>query len=309
MKQTDKIFIAGRNGMAGSAIERKFHQEGYENIIGLSSHELDLRIQKDVLDYFDKEKPDYVILAAAKVGGIMANMTFPADFLYDNLCIQNNIINAAYKNNVKKLMFLATSCSYPRTCPQPMKEDYLMDGKLEPTNEAYAIAKIAGLKLCQYYNSQYGTNYITVMPCNIYGIGDNFDLKNSHVVAALIRKMHEAKLERKKSVDIWGTGKARREFMFSEDLGDACFYLFQTFNENNFINVGTGVDHTILELAETIKSVVGFEGNLNFDTTKPDGMPQKLLDITYLTKKGWTTTTNLVNGIKQTYNYYLQQAQ
>lgn len=305
MDKNAKIFIAGRNGLAGSSIERKFQAAGYNNIIGLSSKQLDLRIQKDVNDYFTNEKPDYVILAAAKVGGIMANIKAPAEFLYDNLAIQNNIIHFSYVHNVKKLLFLASSCIYPRLSPQPMKEEYLLDGKVEPTNEGYAIAKIAGLKMCEYYNKQYNTDYISVMPCNLYGIGDNFDPEKSHVVAALIRKMHEAKTEGKEFVEIWGTGTARRELLFNEDLADACLFLFESYSGNAFFNVGTGFDVSIKELANIIKDVIGFKGRIEFDTSKPDGMPQKLLDTQKLTLEGWSYKTELVNGIEMTYKWFL----
>lgn len=305
MDKEAKIFIAGRNGLAGSSIEKRFRVAGYHNIVGLSSKQLDLRIQKDVCDYFTNEKPDYVILAAAKVGGIMANIKAPAEFLYDNLAIQNNIIHFSYLNNVKKLLFLASSCIYPRLSPQPMKEEYLLDGKVEPTNEGYAIAKIAGLKMCEYYNKQYNTDYISVMPCNLYGIGDNFDPEKSHVVAALIRKMHEAKIEGKKFVEIWGTGTARRELLFNEDLADACLFLFESYSGNDFFNVGTGSDISIKELAEIIKNVVGFKGEIEFDTSKPDGMPQKLLNTQKLALEGWTYKTELVNGIEMTYRWFL----
>lgn len=301
-----KIFIAGRNGMAGSSIEKEFRKRGYDNIIGLSSKELDLKNQVAVEQYFSEEKPEYVILAAAKVGGIMANIESPAEFLYDNLVIQNNVIHCSYKYDVKKLLFLASSCIYPRLSPQPMKEEYLLDGKVEPTNEGYAIAKIAGLKMCQMYNKQYGTDFISVMPCNIYGIGDNFDPQKSHVVAGLIRKFHEAKQENKERVEVWGTGKARRELMFNEDLADACIYLFESYSGNDFFNVGTGKDHSISELAYLIKKVVGFDGEIKFDSTKPDGMPQKLLDVSNLEEAGWIYKTELEDGLRKTYEWFLK---
>jgi len=253
MTEREKIYIAGHKGLVGSGITRKFKSNGFLNIIEKSHSELDLKNQNEVKKFFQTEKPDYIVLAAARVGGIMANIKSPATFLYDNLMIQNNVINAAYENGVKKLLFLASSCIYPRLAPQPMKEDYLMDGKVEPTNEGYAIAKIAGLKLCEMYNRQYGTDYISVMPCNIYGIGDNFDPVRSHVVAALIRKFHEGKINDQKEVIVWGTGKARRELLFTDDLADACFYLMQTYSGNEFFNVGSGVDVSIAELAEAIK--------------------------------------------------------
>ncbi len=305
MKKESKIFIAGRAGQVGSAIERKFRKEGYDQIIGLRSKELDLREQKAVRDYFEKERPEYVILAAAKVGGIMANISAPAEFLYDNLAIQNNIIECSRVYGVKKLLFLASSCIYPRLSPQPMKEEYLLDGKLEPTNEGYAIAKIAGLKMCQYYNTQYGTDFISVMPCNIYGYGDNFSPMRSHVVAALIRKVHDAKINGAKSIPMWGTGIARRELMFVDDLADACFFMFNNYSGNEFFNVGTGSDVSIKELVELIMDVVDYHAELEFDTSKPDGMPQKLLDVTKLNEAGWEAKISLREGIEKTYRYFL----
>lgn len=306
MEKNSKIFIAGRSGQVGSAIERKFRREGFDNIVGLRSKELDMREQASVRQYFEKERPDYVILAAAKVGGIMANIQSPAEFLYDNLAIQNNIIECSRVYNVKKLLFLASSCIYPRLSPQPMKEEYLMDGKLEPTNEGYGIAKIAGLKLCQFYNTQYGTDYISVMPCNIYGYGDNFSPVRSHVVAALIRKVHNAKVQKAKSIPMWGTGVARRELMFVDDLADACFYLFNTYSGNEFFNVGTGSDVSIRELVELIMDVVGYHADLEFDPEKPDGMPQKLLDVSKLKQAGWTAKISLRSGLEKTYRYFLE---
>ena len=307
MKSDSKIFIAGRRGLVGSAIERRFRDAGYNQIIGFGSKELDLRNQASVYEYFEREKPEYVILAAAKVGGIMANIKAPAEFLYDNLAIQNNIIEASHINGVKKMLFLASSCIYPRESPQPMKEEYLLAGKPEPTNEGYALAKIIGIKLCEMYNRQYGTDYISVMPCNIYGIGDNFDLDNSHVVAALIRKFYEAKIKDTDKVEVWGTGNARRELMFVDDLADACFYLFNNYSGNEFFNVGTGIDHSIKELVKIISDVVGYEGKIEFDTSKPDGMPQKLMDISKLKDKGWVAKTSLREGIEKTYKYYQEE--
>lgn len=307
MEKNSKFFIAGRGGQVGSAIERKFRSEGYDNIIGLRSGELDLREQKLVREYFETEKPEYVILAAAKVGGIMANIQAPAEFLYDNLAIQNNIIECSRIYGVKKLLFLASSCIYPRLSPQPMKEEYLMDGKVEPTNEGYAIAKIAGLKLCEMYNRQYGTDFISVMPCNIYGYGDNFSATRSHVVAALIRKVHEAKISGAKSIPMWGTGVARRELMFVDDLADACFYLFNTYSGNEFFNVGTGSDISIKELVEMIMDVEDYHAELKFDPSKPDGMPQKLMDVSKMTKVGWKAKTSLRDGLKKTYRYFLDE--
>ncbi len=307
MDKDSKIFIAGRGGQVGSAIERKFRKEGFTNIVGLRSSELDLRDQKAVRNYFEKERPDYVVLAAAKVGGIMANIGAPAEFLYDNLCIQNNIIECSRLYKVKKLLFLASSCIYPRLAMQPMKEEYLMDGKLEPTNEGYAIAKIAGLKLCEFYNKQYKTDFISVMPCNIYGYGDNFDPKDSHVVAAILRKVHEAKVNGAKEIPMWGTGNARRELMFVDDLADACFYLFNSYSGNEFFNVGTGTDVSIRELAELVMDVEDYHAELVFDTSKPDGMPQKLMDVTKLKDKGWTYKTELREGLEKTYKYFLDE--
>ena len=305
MDKNSKIFIAGRGGQVGSAIERKFRNEGYNNIIGLRSYELDMREQTLMRRYFEQERPEYVILAAAKVGGIMANIQAPAEFLYDNLAIQNNIIECSRVYGVKKLLFLASSCIYPRLSPQPMKEEYLMDGKLEPTNEGYAIAKIAGLKMCQYYNMQYGTDYISVMPCNIYGYGDNFSPTRSHVVAALIRKVYDAKMSGAKSIPMWGTGIARRELMFVDDLADACFYLFNSYSGNEFFNVGTGSDVSIKELVELIMDVEDYHADLEFDSSKPDGMPQKLMDVSKLTDAGWIAKTSLREGLEKTYNYFL----
>lgn len=304
MEKNSKIFIAGRGGQVGSAIERKFRAEGYNNIIGLRSKELDMREQGLVREYFETEKPEYVILAAAKVGGIMANMQAPAEFLYDNLAIQNNIIECSRVYGVKKLLFLASSCIYPRLSPQPMKEEYLMDGKVEPTNEGYAIAKIAGLKLCEMYNRQYGTDYISVMPCNIYGYGDNFSPTRSHVVAALIRKVHDAKMNGARTIPMWGTGVARRELMFVDDLADACFYLFNTYSGNEFFNVGTGSDVSIKELVELIMDVEDYHAELEFDPSKPDGMPQKLMDVSKLSEAGWVAKTSLREGLEKTYDYY-----
>lgn len=305
MDQNSKIFIAGRSGQVGSAIERRFRAEGFQNIVGLPSRELDLRSQEAARSFFEAERPEYVVLAAAKVGGIMANIQAPAEFLYDNLCIQNNVIELSRVYGVKKLLFLASSCIYPRLSPQPMKEEYLMDGKLEPTNEGYAIAKIAGLKLCEYYNTQYGTDYISVMPCNIYGYGDNFNPVRSHVVAALIRKVHDAKTSGSGEIPMWGTGRARRELMFVDDLADACFFLFNHYSGNDFFNVGTGSDVSIRELVELIMDVVGYHAELAFDTSKPDGMPQKLMDVSKLKEAGWTANVDLRAGLEKTYRYFL----
>lgn len=292
--------------MAGSAIYRKLRENGYTNFVLRTSKELDLRVQADVKDFFEREKPECVILAAAKVGGIMANMEAPALFLYDNLMIQNNVIHFSYVSGVKKLLFLGSSCIYPRLSPQPMKEEYLLDGKVEPTNEGYAIAKIAGMKMCELYNRQYGTDYISVMPCNLYGYGDNFDPLRSHVVPAMIRKFHEAKVNGSPKVTVWGTGKARRELLFADDMAEACVFLLESYSGNDFFNVGSGSDVSIRELAETVKDVIGYTGEIVFDTSKPDGMPQKLMDVTKLKKAGWTYHTELKDGLAQTYEWYLE---
>lgn len=306
IRKESKIFIAGRYGMVGSSIEKEFIKRGYSNIIGLKSSELDLKRQDDVEKYFEKEKPEYVILAAAKVGGIKANIEKPGEFLYDNMMIQNNIIHNAYKNGVKKLLFMASSCIYPRMAPQPMKEEYLLDGKLEPTNEGYAIAKLSGMKLCEMYNKQYGTEFISVMPCNIYGIGDNFDVNNAHVVAALIRKFHNAKKLNEKYIEVWGTGNAKRELLFSEDLAEGCVFLFENYSDAKFINIGSGIDISIKDLSYLIKEIVGFYGEIKFDSSKPDGMPQKLLDIEKICSLGWSHKTSLEQGIKKTYEWFLK---
>ncbi|MDW7673961.1 MAG: GDP-L-fucose synthase [Bacillota bacterium] len=305
MNKDSKIFIAGRTGLVGSSIERKFEEKGYHNIVGLRSKELDLKNQLAVHEFFESEKPEYVVLSAAKVGGIRANMERPAEFLYDNLMIQNNIIDSAHKFGVKKLLFLGSSCIYPRLAPQPMNEEYLLDGKLEPTNEGYAIAKIAGLKLCEMYNRQYGTEFISVMPCNIYGIGDNFDPIHSHVVAGLIRKFHEAKINNIPFIEVWGTGNARRELLFNEDLAEACVFLFENYSGDDFLNIGTGEDVSIKELAYLVKNATGFKGNIKFDTSKPDGMPQKLLDVNKIHDLGWKHKVSLEDGIKRTYEWFL----
>lgn len=305
MDKQSKVYIAGHNGMAGSAIYRAMQSAGYSNFVYKRSAELDLKNQNATEAFFENEKPDVVVLAAAKVGGIMANIESPATFLYDNLMIQNNVINSAYKVGVKKLLFLGSSCIYPRECPQPMKEEYLLDGKVEPTNEGYAIAKIAGMKLCEMYNRQYGTDYISVMPCNLYGYNDNFDRMRSHVVPATIRKFHEAKVNGDKEVVIWGTGNARRELLFADDMADACLYLLENYSGNDFFNVGTGFDVSITELSEIVADIVGFDGKMVYDTTKPDGMPQKLMDCSRLTEKGWSYKTDLRDGLKKTYQWYL----
>jgi GDP-L-fucose synthase len=297
MNKNAKIYVAGHNGMVGSAIVRKLQTEGYDNIITRSSKQLDLRDQRAVSDFFKAEKPDYVFLAAAKVGGILANNNYRADFLYENLMIQNNVIHSAYENEVTKLMFLGSSCIYPKLAPQPLKEDYLLTGELEPTNEPYAIAKIAGIKLCDAYRSQYGCNYISVMPTNLYGPNDNYDLNNSHVLPALIRKVITAKNNGESSVTIWGTGTPKREFLYVDDLADACFFLMETYDEAGLVNVGVGEDVSILELAQLVAKTVGFEGKILTDTSKPDGTPRKLMDVSKLTAKGWKAKVSLEEGV------------
>jgi GDP-L-fucose synthase len=302
MEKTAKIYVAGHNGMVGSAIIRKLTSEGFDNIITRSSKELDLRNQQAVTDFFAAEKPDYVFLAAAKVGGILANNIYRADFLFENLMIQNNVIHSAYTNEVKKLMFLGSSCIYPKLAPQPLKEEYLLTGELEPTNEPYAIAKIAGIKLCDAYRAQYGCNYISVMPTNLYGPNDNYDLNNSHVLPALIRKVITAKNNGDKTVTIWGTGTPKREFLYVDDLADACFYLMETYDEAGLVNVGVGDDVSILELAQLVVKIVGFEGEIITDTSKPDGTPRKLMDVTKLNAQGWKAKITLEEGITKVYN-------
>lgn len=301
MEKSAKIYIAGHRGMVGSAILRKLEAEGFDNLITRTSAELDLRNQQAVTEFFDAEKPDYVFLAAAKVGGIVANNTYRADFLYENLAIQNNVIHNAYLSGVKKLMFLGSSCIYPKLAPQPLKEDYLLTGTLEHTNEPYAIAKIAGIKMCDAYRDQYGCNFISVMPTNLYGYNDNYHPENSHVLPALIRKIHEAKINDHQSVTVWGSGTPMREFLFADDLADACFYLMQNYSEPNLINIGTGHDLTIKDLALLIKEVLQFEGELVFDSLKPDGTPRKLMDVTKLHNLGWKHKIELREGIELAY--------
>ncbi|MCJ0741487.1 GDP-L-fucose synthase [Pedobacter sp. CYS-01] len=293
--------------MVGSAIHRKLVKEGFSNIITRTSSELDLRNQQAVADFFAQEKPDYVFLAAAKVGGIVANNTYRADFLYENLAIQNNVIHQSYVNGVKKLMFLGSSCIYPKLAPQPLKEEYLLTGLLEDTNEPYAIAKIAGIKMCDAYRAQYGCNFISVMPTNLYGYNDNYHPQNSHVLPALIRKFDEAKRNGSTEVVIWGTGAPMREFLFADDLADACYFLMQNYNESNLINIGTGEDLTIKDLALMIKDIVGFEGVLTFDTSKPDGTPRKLMDVSKLHNLGWRHQIELAEGLQLAYQDYLSK--
>jgi len=307
MDKNSKIYIAGHKGMVGSAIKRKLEQEGFTNFLTRNSSELDLRDQQQVADFFAQEKPDYVFLAAAKVGGIIANNTYRADFLYDNLQIQNNIIHSAYVNEVKKLMFLGSSCIYPKMAPQPLKEEYLLTGTLEPTNEPYAIAKIAGIKMCDAYRDQYGCNYISVMPTNLYGLNDNYHPQNSHVLPALISRFHEAKEQNAAEVVIWGTGSPKREFLFADDLAEACYYLMQNYNEPGLVNIGTGEDLSIKDLALLIKQIIGFTGKIKFDTTKPDGTPRKLMDVTKLTNAGWKYHTTLEQGIALAYHDFLNK--
>ena len=304
MEKKDKIYIAGHRGMVGSSIVRKLKREGYENLLVRTSSELDLRSQEPVHKFFQEEKPDYVFLAAAKVGGIIANSSYKADFIYENLMIQNNVIHASYENKVKKLMFLGSSCIYPKLAPQPLKEEYILTGSLEETNDAYAIAKIAGIMMCDAYRKQYGCNFISVMPTNLFGPNDNYDLKNSHVLPAMIRKFHEAKLNGDKQVVIWGTGTPRREFMHADDLADACYYLMQHYNEAGLVNIGVGEDITIMELAEMIKEITGFTGEIKKDTSKPDGTPRKLMDVTKLNALGWKARIPLREGIKMVYEEY-----
>jgi GDP-L-fucose synthase len=304
LEVTSKIYIAGHNGMVGSAILRNLKNRGYTNFVVRNSKELDLRNQQDVEQFFEAEKPAYVFLAAAKVGGIIANNEYKAGFIYENTMIQSNVIHNSYKTGVKKLLFLGSSCIYPKLAPQPLKEEYLLTGKLEESNDAYAIAKIAGIKMCEAYRQQYGCNFISVMPTNLYGPNDNYDLKTSHVLPALIRKFHEAKVNNLPSVEIWGSGKPMREFLHADDMADACVYLMLNYNDEQFVNIGTGMDVTIKELALLIKDVVGYTGNLSFDASKPDGTPRKLMDVSYLDSLGWKHSISLEEGLKTTYKEY-----
>ena len=302
MNLNDKIYIAGHRGMVGSAILRQLKAEGYNNFILKTSSELDLRNQQAVADFFQKEKPDYVFLAAAKVGGIIANNTYRGDFIYENLMIQNNVIHQSYLNEVKKLMFLGSSCIYPKMALQPLKEEYMLTGELEPTNEPYAIAKIAGIKMCDAYRDQFGCNFISVMPTNLYGPNDNYDLKNSHVLPAMLRKFITAKRNGDTSVTIWGTGSPKREFLHADDLAEACLYLMENYNEQGLVNIGVGEDISILDLAILVKKIVGFEGEILTDTSKPDGTPRKLMDVSKLNSFGWKAKITLEAGIQKVYD-------
>jgi GDP-L-fucose synthase len=310
MDKNAKIYIAGHRGLVGSALLRKLTSEGYKNLIVRTSQELDLRRQSEVEALFEKERPEYVLLAAAKVGGILANNTYKAEFIYDNIMIASNVIHASFKAGVKKLLNLGSSCIYPKLAPQPMKEEYLLTGLLEPTNEPYAIAKIAAIKLCRYYHEQYGTNYISVMPTNVYGPGDNFNLETSHVLPALIRKFHEATVQGRPSVTIWGSGSPFREFLYVDDLADACVFLMERYGfreVGEFINIGTGQDLTIRELALLVKRIVGYHGEIEYDRSKPDGTPKKLLDVSRMAELGWKAKTSLDDGIKKSYEFYIHQ--
>jgi GDP-L-fucose synthase len=306
MNKEGKVYVAGHRGMVGSALVRKLKAEGFNHIITRTSAELNLTNQQAVADFFATEKPDYVILAAAKVGGILANNTYRGQFIYENMMIQNNVIHQSYVNGVKKLLFLGSSCIYPKMAPQPLKEDYLLTGTLEATNEPYAIAKIAGIKMCEAYRSQYGCNFISAMPTNLYGPNDNYDLNNSHVLPALIRKFHTAKVNGAATVEIWGSGTPRREFLHVDDLADACYYLLQNYDGEQLVNVGSGVDVTILELAHMVKEIVGFTGEIKMDATKPDGTPRKLMDVSKLEKVGWKYKISLLKGISAVYKEVLE---
>lgn len=312
MDSSAKIYVAGHRGLVGSALVKRLREGGYANLIFRTSQELDLRRQADVEAFFDRERPEYVFLAAATVGGIMANSTFKAEFIYNNIMIAANVIESSYRNRVKKLLNLGSSCIYPKFAPQPMKEEFLLTGLLEPTNEPYAVAKIAAIKLCRYYNEQYGTNFISVMPTNVYGPGDNFNLETSHVVPALIRKFHEAKLRNTKSVTIWGSGEPYREFLHVGDLADACVFLMERYGYNEigeFVNIGTGTDIRIKDLAVLIKGIVGYQGEIEYDRSKPDGTPKKLLDVSRIGKLGWKAGTGLDEGFRKTYDFYRSVAQ
>jgi len=310
MHPDNTVYVAGHRGLVGSAIMRRLREKGYRRLILRTRGELDLRDQAAVRAFFERERPEYVFLAAARVGGIYANATYPAEFIYDNLAIQTNVIEAAYRCGVRKLMFLGSSCIYPKFAPQPMREEHLLTGALEPANEPYAIAKIAGLKMCEAYNRQYGTDFLAVMPTNLYGIGDNFDLRTSHVIPALIRKFHEAKRAGADFVEVWGTGNPRREFLYVDDLADACVFLMENYSARDlggFVNVGTGTDLTIRELAETIRRIVGYEGEIRFNPEKPDGTPRKLLDVSRITALGWKPKVSLEEGLRRTYEWYVRE--
>jgi GDP-L-fucose synthase len=306
MERESRIYVAGHKGLVGSAILRRLQAEGYSNLIVRSHKELDLMRQEEVEAFFRAEKPEYVFLAAAKVGGILANNTYPAEFIYQNLSIESNVIHSAYEAGVKKLLFLGSSCIYPRDCPQPMKEEHLLSGKLEPTNEPYAIAKIAGIRMCQSYNRQYGTKFVSVMPTNVYGPGDNFDLETSHALPALIRKCHDAKMEGNNVVTVWGSGTPRREFLHVDDLADACLFIMKHYDENEMVNIGFGKDISISELSELIKQIVEFNGEIRYDDSKPDGTPRKLLDVSRLDSLGWRGRISLREGIQNTYRWYVE---
>ncbi|EJT6493242.1 GDP-L-fucose synthase [Clostridium perfringens] len=306
MNKNSKIYVAGHRGLVGSAIVRNLEEKGFNNIICRTHKELDLTNQNEVRRFFEEERPEYVFLAAAKVGGIHANNTYPADFIYENLMIQNNVIKAAHDFEVKKLLFLGSTCIYPKMAPQPIKEDYLLTGSLEETNEAYAVAKIAGLEMCKFFKRQYGDNFISCMPTNLYGPNDNFDLKNSHVLPALIRKFHEAKVNNSEVVEVWGTGKPLREFLYVDDMADACVFLMENYDGEQHVNIGTGVEVSIRELAETVKEVVGFAGELVFNTDMPDGTPRKLTTVDKLNGLGWKHKVDLNNGIKMAYEWFLE---
>ncbi len=307
MKSNSRIYVAGHRGLVGSAIIRSLKQRGFENLITRTHAELELMDAVAVKDFFEQAKPEYVFLAAAKVGGIHANSTYPADFMRENLIVQTNVIHESWRQGVVKLLFLGSSCIYPKLCPQPIKEEYLLSGELEKTNDAYALAKIAGIKTCQSYNQQHGTHFISAMPTNLYGVNDNFHPENSHVLPALIRRFHEAKLANVESISIWGTGTSRREFLHSNDLADAVLFLMENYDDSEIVNVGCGKDQTIKELAETIQEVVGYTGHLKFDSTRPDGTPQKILDISKINSLGWKPTISLREGLKQVYQWYTEQ--
>ncbi len=307
MESNSSIYVAGHRGLVGSAIIRSLKQRGFENLITRTHAELELMDAVAVKDFFEQAKPEYVFLAAAKVGGIHANSTYPADFMRENLIVQTNVIHESWRQGVVKLLFLGSSCIYPKLCPQPIKEEYLLSGELEKTNDAYALAKIAGIKTCQSYNQQHGTHFISAMPTNLYGVNDNFHPENSHVLPALIRRFHEAKLTNVESISIWGTGTSRREFLHSNDLADAVLFLMENYDDSEIVNVGCGKDQTIKELAETIQEVVGYTGHLKFDSTRPDGTPQKILDISKINSLGWKPTISLREGLKQVYHWYTEQ--